>query len=125
MADVPTYRHEQTGNSALDRMQSVVRDLVATLRLIPFLWGGKLVSVNLASGTRKEVRHGLGVAASCIVIRQNYDSSAASYSLVESATRATDEANYLALVADAAVSLDLWFYKRASKDIDAGQGQSL
>ncbi len=121
----PSHRNEQTGDATLDRIQANVRSLIAAVRLIPFLWGGKLVSVHLVSGTRKVVRHDLGALAACIVVRQNYDSGSASYSMAESATRAPDEKNFLALIADATVDLDLWFYPRASRHIDAGQQQSL
>lgn len=117
-------RREYVDDPRLARGEQAREDLAQALRSIPFL-RGRLVSVRLAAATRKEVRHGLGVAAACIVVRQNYDAWAAAATLSESSTRATNETTHLALVADAACDLDLWFYPRASRPIDAGQGQSL
>lgn len=117
-------RRDYSANPEQARAEQAREDLVRTLRGCPFL-RGRLVSVHLVSATRKEVRHDLGVAAACIVIRQNYDAGSASWTMAESATRATDEKTHLALIADATCDLDLWFYARASLPIDAGQGQSL
>ncbi len=130
MADVPTYRNEQTGNAPLDRMQSVMRDLVAALRLIPFLWGGRLVTVHFtAGGAQKVVRHGLGVPAACFVLRLNYDAAAgmAGPTFAEWMPQPTtiDPKQQIALVADNVCTCDLWFYARASKPLDPQQGQSL
>jgi nitroreductase len=125
MPQAPSQRNEQTGSTTLDRIQAVLGDLIAAVRQIPFLWNGRLVSVRFVAATRKEVRHALGVPAACLVVRQNYDSASASVRLSESATRASNERQNLALVADANCVLDLWFYPQASKSIDANQGQSL
>jgi hypothetical protein len=117
-------RLEYQADPSAARSQQAREDLARWLAAVPFLQG-RLVSVTFANGVRKEVRHGLGGAAACIVVRQNYDSGSASVRVAEHGTRATDETTHLALVADAACTLDLWFYPRASKTIDAGQGQSL
>lgn len=126
MADAPTFRKEQTGNPALDRIQAVVSDLIVALRTIPILWNGKLVSVVFAGGVRKVVRHGLGVAAACIVVRQNYDLTSVTYGrLLEFQNDGVDLTKNLALISDINATYDLWFYPRSSKPIDSAQGQSL
>jgi hypothetical protein len=122
----PTFRGEQIGNLTLDRIQGVVRDLMAALRMVPFLWGGKLVSVQfLAGGVRHRVRHGLGVPAAFIVIRSNYAAAPNFGSLLEYLNDGEDLTQYLGIISDVNATVDLWFYPRASKPIDAGQQQSL
>lgn len=125
----PGHRNEQTGGAGLDRIQANVRAFIASLRLVPFLFGGKLVSVTFtAGGAQKIVRHGLGVAAACFPIRWNYHAAAAMNgpTFAEWVPQPTtvDPRESLALVASAACTVDLWFYPRASKTIDANLGQS-
>lgn len=119
-----THRNEHTGSAPLDRIQANVRTLIERLKLVPFLFGGRLVSVTFAAATRKEVRHDLGTPAACIVVRLNYDSAQNGPRFAEHATRAADERTHLALVADAACTVDLWFYARASKALITASGQS-
>jgi hypothetical protein len=101
-------------------------DLVRILAMCPLL-RGRLVSVTFPAATRKIVRHGLGVAAACFVVRMNYDPAQNSPTFTEDDDQATDcdKTQQIAIIASAVCSVDLWFYPRASKDIDARQGQSL
>ncbi len=119
-------RREQTGDAGLDRVDQAREDLANALRFNPFL-RGRLVSVRFVSGVRKVVRHGLGVAAACMVVRLNYDNVGSGPLFAESTDRTTgvDPTQQLALLAHVDCDVDLWFYARASKDIDARQGQSL
>ena len=117
-----TYTADYTVSS-IDRSRE---DLARMLALCPFIQG-RLVSVRFVAGTRKVVRHGLGVAAACIVVRMNYDPAEAGPAFAEDSDQSTgvDKTKQLALVASTACDCDLWFYARASLPIDAGQGQSL
>lgn len=138
MADLPNHHHEQTGNPQLDRIQANVRKLISMLRnipflwdrsLVPYLWGGKLISVTFASaGTEQIIQHNLGVPAACFVVRENYNSLGAMNkpAFAESVPQPTtiDPTTHLALIASAVCSVDLWFYPRASKEIDSVSHQS-
>ncbi len=119
-------RREFLADPQLARVDQAREDLSRTIAMCPFL-RGRLVSVTFAANTRKVVRHGLGVAAACLLIRQNYATAASKPALTEDADQTTncDAKQQLAMQASTACSVDLWFYSRASVTIDASQGQSL
>lgn len=114
----PPFSREHTGDPQLDRMQGQRNELAQLLRLCPFVQG-RLVSVSFSGGVYQTVTHKLGVPAACFVIRQNYDAAALGYELSENPSQTgLDQNNQLSLGTSAAVKLDLWFYPRASKQID-------
>ena len=119
-------RREVTDDSSLGRVDQAREELANALRNCPFL-RGRLVSVDFPTGgARKVVRHGLGVAAACIIVRQNYETVTATYaSIIEYQNEGVDLTQNLALISDVTSRVDLWFYPRSSKPIDAAQGQSL
>ena len=118
-------RREYVADPQLARVDQARDDLATLLRSIPFL-RGRLVSVAFSGAGSKAVRHGLGVPAAFIVIRQNYLSNAGPvYAESDVAAQAlVDQKQYLAVQVDRACTVDLWFYARASRKVDAGQGQS-
>ncbi len=115
-----------TGDIGTDSIDQSRADLADVLRLCPFI-RGRLVSVRFAAGVRKVVRHGLGVSAACIVVRPNYDGSGLPSRISEDAdaTTGVDTRQQIALLSDETCAVDLWFYPRPSRTIDARQGQSL
>lgn len=118
--ELPPYKFHSTGNAVLDRIQNNVRDLISALRMIPFLLQGRLVSCTFKTGVQKNVRHGLGVPAACIVIRQNYDPGIAAVRIGEfgpDIQSTIDQREFLALGTDADAILDLWFYPRSSQKV--------
>jgi len=117
-------RREYLKDPALARVDQAREDLARQLSACPFL-RGRLISVSFASNTRTVVRHDLGVAAACMIIRQDYSDGVSYGRLVESDIRDATPTKNLALVYEVGGTLDLWFYPRASKPVDAGQGQSL
>ncbi len=110
----------------LAAVDQALDELTRTLAMCPFL-RGRLVSVTFPAATRKVVRHGLGVAAACFVIRMNYDPAQNSPTFTEDDDQTTscDSKQQIALIASAVCKVDLWVYPRASRDIDTRQGQSL
>jgi hypothetical protein len=92
----------------------------------PFVTG-VMRSVTFVAATAKVVNHGLGSPAAFFVARHNYDSASAYPRIVESAPAiqaGIDTKNQMFIVADAACTVDLWFYPLASKTIDTATGQS-
>lgn len=116
------FRREHTGDAHIDRAQRLAQATATAheqtktvLQACPFLIG-KLVSVNftIAGGTQI-ITHNLGVAAACIVVRQNYLVAALGGSITEDAgATGYDTANQQAMAATAICTVDLWFYPRAS-----------
>lgn len=101
-------------------------ELTDRLQRCPFIIG-RIVSVKVTSGTTKTVRHGLGVPAAFIVVRQNYDGTGTQVNVTEAASASQaklDLSNQLAITPSATGKVDLWFYPRASRAIDATTGQS-
>lgn len=120
-------RRNFTEDPQVARVDQAREDLTRVLSACPFL-RGRLISVTFSGGVRKLVRHGLGVAAACIVIRQDYNTAGGGPfygSLLEYQNNGVDLTQNLGLIHDVSCVLDLWFYPRASKTINAGQGQSL
>lgn len=102
------------------RLSEGVRQAKDAINAVPFLGGGRLVSVRFVSAaTDYTIAHGLGVPAACMIIRQNYETTTP-LAIAESdaATQraiATDQTKLLALRASTPGTVDLWFYPRASK----------
>lgn len=119
-------RREHIDDPQLARVDQAREDLSRAIAQCPFL-RGRLVSVAFSGSGSKAVRHGLGVPAAFIVIRQNYLSNAGPVYAESDATAQAlvNQKQYLAVQVDRACTVDLWFYPRASKTVDVGQGQSL
>ncbi len=123
----PARRTEHTGDPVIDRIQGQFGGLVAALRLIPFLFAGKLVSVTFGATTPKSVLHGLGVPVGFIVVRNNYNGSGVATDIAENDATyqaAIDQRQAISLYSSVASTVDLWFYPRASKPIETVTGQS-
>ncbi len=85
----------------------------------PFM-AGILRSVQLLAGVDKTVDHGLGTRSTFIVVRPNYDGSAAPARIVESTLAMQTEIDpnhQLSVVADVDCVVDLWFYAIASESV--------
>ncbi len=116
-------RRAFVADPVLAQVDQAREDLAQVLRFCPFL-RGRLVSVTLVANTTTVIRHGLGVASAFIIVRQNYDTVGARPAFTEAQPSGVDETKFLTIYADAACTVDLWCYPRASKPIDANQGQS-
>lgn len=119
-------RREHFADRAQGAEASDRADVARRLNDCPFLLG-RLISVKLASGVAKTLRHGLGVPAAFFVIRANYDGTGTVANVTESSTAfqaKLDLTSQISIVASAACRVDLWVYPRASKPIDATTGQS-
>lgn len=117
------------------RLSEGVRQAKDAINAVPFLGGGRLVSVRFASAAFDYgIAHGLGFPAAFMVIRQNYEQPVpagppAFMGVTESAaatqaTIAPDQAKLIGLRSTAAGTCDIWFYPRASKPIPNGALQS-
>lgn len=106
---IPGHRSEQTGQPGLDRIQQNVRDLIALVKLVPFLFGGKLVTALVfAAATARTVRHGLGHRFNGYIVVRNYGTT---ISVVgETGTAAGDPLNEIIMSSPAASTYDIWFY---------------
>lgn len=120
---IPVRTRNLTGDPVQDRIDAARDELADMLRRCPFLFG-KLVSVKLETTTTKVVNHRLGVPAAFIVIRYDYFGAATYPALVEATVAGIDLNNQLAILANTACKLDLWFYPRSSLPIDPATGQS-
>lgn len=120
-------RRQRVGDQVLEKVQDNTQDLTKTLGTCPFLMG-RLVSVQLTGGTAKVVSHNLGTPAACFVIRMNYDAGGAVNAPVFAESfpqpASLDLTKQLSVVASATCTIDLWFYPRASKVLDARTGIS-
>jgi len=117
-------KREHTGDRQLDSMQQARNDIANSLNSCPFVQG-KLVSVKLTGLAQKVVTHSLGTPAACFVIRLSYDGLQNAAQISESADQTgIDENNQLRVVASQNCTVDLWFYPRASQQIDPNTGQS-
>lgn len=121
------FRREHTGNTQLDRVQAPAQNIIQLIGSVPFLAGGRLISVKLPHATPTTINHGLGSPAAFFVVRENYDGSGNTVDLAESATSAQtglDLNNQLSIIASDACTVDLWVYPSASQIIPAGTSQS-
>ncbi len=113
----PAHKNEQTGSAALDRIQDNVRGLIGALRLVPFLFGGKLISIEFTGAGNKTVVHGLGRPAAFFVARYNYLPGSAGVMFAEGDQTGLDTDSQLSVAASAACMVDLWMYPRASQPV--------
>lgn len=122
---IPARVRNLTGDPVQDRIDASRDELADLLRRCPFFFG-RIVSVNFTAATPKLVTHRLGTPAACFVVRQDYGGAAAYPALIEAplTTALGDESHQLGLLCEATCTLDLWFYPRASRPIDANTGQS-
>lgn len=118
------------------RLSEGLRQAKNAINAVPFLGGGRLVSVHFKDvNFDRAIAHGLGLPAAFIVVRQNYVYDPANpstpppfMSVTESASTvqtslASDQTKLIALRSTAAGTVDLWFYPRASKQL-VGELQS-
>ena len=108
----PGHRNEQTGNPALDRIQANVRAFIASLRLVPFLFGGRHVKeIVLVASVPQVVRHGMGHVANGYITTRNYGDTNVSNTFGEAATPLeTDSLNEITLVSTVDSTYDVWFF---------------
>ncbi|WP_169927132.1 hypothetical protein [Labilithrix luteola] len=119
-----TLKREYTGDRQLDSMQQARNDIAGSLNNCPFVQG-VLVSVSFTALTAKVITHSLGAPAACFVVRESYGGLQNAAQISESADQSGfDVNNQLRLVAAQSCTVDLWFYPRASKQIDTATGQS-
>ncbi len=106
MADPPTFRPEQTGDPATDRMQRVVADVIGKLSDIPFLWGKRVNDVLVTSTIT--VRHGLGRRASGYIVLRSFGTGG---EVPLDLGPGADPLNEQVLTAGAnSCEVDLWFF---------------
>lgn len=111
------------------RLSEGIRQTKDAINAVPFLGGGRLVSVRFAAANADiAIAHGLGVPAACVVVRPNYETNTplaiAESDAAAQTTKAPDQTKLLALRASTAGTVDLWFYPRASKVISDEATQS-
>lgn len=117
-------RTEPQAGRQLNDADRARAELARLLNRIPFLAGGRPISVRFVAATAKTVKHGLGTPATFIVIRPNYDGTANNPAFREGDQTGLDANTQLAIVASTNCDVDLWFYPRSSQPIDATAGQS-
>lgn len=117
----PSIAETHTGDIPLDEVQRRLREALALIGRIPFLVNGRMISCRFpVANTDYFFEHGLGSPAACFVVRQSYE-GIAHMSISESATAVQAQVpqdRVLGLRSNAAGTVDVWFYVRASKNID-------
>lgn len=94
------------------RLSEGIRQAKNAINAVPFLGGGKLVSVKGLAGIGSPaiLDHGLGTQAAFIVVRR----LAPGFIIEHPDQTGLDPLNQIRVIATAAMDADLWFYPRAS-----------
>lgn len=101
---------QRSGDSALDGVQGALRATNSALNGCPLFAGRRVVGVVLAAATAITVSHGLGrQITGWFVCRPNYDGTGTTSKVAEAAT-AVDRTRQLAIISDAACTVDLWVF---------------
>lgn len=124
MADKFALRREHTGNRQIDSIQQARNEIASTLNDCPFV-RGKLVSFTGTTNTHRVITHGLGQPAAFFTIRQSYGGVESIPGFAEATDQSgIDPNNQIRVFVWQTGTVDLWFYPRASKQIDSTTGQS-